>query len=360
MIPYIIRRLLLILPTLLGIMLINFVVLQFAPGGPIEQILAELKGTNISVSQRVGGSGDFSDPTGEDMLYRGAENLDPEFIAELEIQFGFDKPPQERFLLMVGNYLTFDFGQSYFRDRKVIDMIADKLPVSITLGFWTTIIIYLISIPLGIRKAIKDGSKFDFWTSSIIFIGYAIPSFVLSIVMIVLFAGDSFWNIFPLRGLVSDDWQNMSWYQQILDYLWHIAVPIFALVSGGFAWLTMLTKNSFIDQLSQHYVLTARAKGLSEKRVIYGHVFRNAMLIVISGMPSALIGILFTGVLMIELIFSLDGLGLMGFEAAVSRDYPVVFATLYISSLIGLSLRLISDIIYTFVDPRIHFGSYNA
>ena len=357
---YIARRLLLILPTLFGIMLVNFAVLQFAPGGPIEQILAELQGSNIGVTARVGGSSDFSDPSGPNRIYRGAENLDPAFIAELEVQFGFDKPPAERFWLMIGNYLSFDFGESYFRDRAVIDLVVDKLPVSISLGLWTTLIIYLISIPLGIAKAVRDGSRFDFWTSGLIFVGYAIPGFVLAILLIVFLAGDSFWNIFPLRGLIGDGAEDWPWYRQVLSYLWHITLPVIALVAGGFAWLTMLTKNSFIDQLSQHYVLTARAKGLGEKRVLYGHVFRNAMLIVIAGMPSALISVLFTGVLLIELIFSLDGLGLMGFEAALSRDYPVVFATLYISSLVGLALRLVSDIVYTFVDPRIHFGAQHA
>lgn len=357
---YIVHRLLLIVPTLFGIMLLNFALLQFVPGGPIEQIIAQLQGTSVDVMDRVGGAGDFADPTGEDAVYRGAENLDPEFIAELETRFGFDRPVAERFWLMLGSYATLDFGDSYFRDRPVVDLIVDKLPVSISLGLWTTLIIYLISIPLGIRKAVKDGTRFDVWTSTLIFVGYAIPSFVLSILLIVFLAGDSFLDIFPLRGLIGDGWQDWPWYQQAASYLWHIALPVLAMVAGGFAFLTMLTKNSFVDQLSQHYVLTARAKGLGEKRVLYGHVFRNAMLIVIAGMPSALIGVLFTGVLLIELIFSLDGLGLLGFEAAVSRDYPVVFATLYISSLVGLGLRLVSDIVYTMVDPRINFRALGA
>lgn len=360
MLTYILHRLLLIVPTLFGIMLVNFAVLQFAPGGPVEQVLAELSGAGVPAAQRVGGAGDFDDVSGPSRLYRGAENLDPAFIAELEAQFGFDKPPAERFWKMIVSYATFDFGESYFHDRKVIDLIADKLPVSISLGVWTTLIIYLVSIPLGIRKAISDGSQFDLWTSAVIFIGYAIPSFVIAIMLITFFAGASFWNVFPLRGLAGDGWRDWPLHRQALSYLWHVALPTIALTAGGFAWLTMLTKNSFIEQLSQHYVLTARAKGLSERRVLYGHVFRNAMLVVIAGVPSALIGLLFTGVLLIELIFSLDGLGLLGFEAAVSRDYPVVFATLYISSLVGLSLRLITDLTYTLIDPRIHFGATRA
>ena len=355
MLTYIAHRLLLIVPTLLGIMVVNFAVMQFAPGGPVEQVLAELRGAGVSTSERVGGAGDTDGASGPRAIYRGAENLPPEFIAELEVQFGFDRPPLERFVSMMGDYASFDFGQSWFRGQSVMSLVADKLPVSISLGLWSTLIIYLVSIPLGIAKAVRDGTAFDVWTSAVIFVGYAIPSFIIAIALILLFAGGGSLDVFPLRGLIGAGWQEWPLHRQIASYVWHMALPMTALVIGGFAWLTMLTKNSFIDQLSQHYVLTARAKGLTERRVLYGHVFRNAMLIVLAGIPSALIGILFTGVLLIELIFSLDGLGLLGFEAAVARDYPVVFATLYITSLLGLGLRLVGDLSYVLVDPRIHF-----
>lgn len=356
MLTYISHRLLLMIPTLLGIMVINFAVMQFAPGGPVEQVIADLRGASVSTSERVGGAGDTDGASGPQAIYRGAENLPPEFIAELEAQFGFDRPPLERFVSMMGDYLTFDFGDSWFRGQSVLGLIIDKLPVSISLGLWSTLIIYLVSIPLGIAKAVRDGTAFDVWTSTVIFIGYAIPSFIIAIALIILFAGGGPMDLFPLRGLIGTGWEEWPLHRQIASYFWHMALPITALVLGGFAWLTMLTKNSFIDQLSQQYVLTARAKGLTERRVLYGHVFRNAMLIVLAGIPGTLIGILFTGVLLIELIFSLDGLGLLGFEAAVARDYPVVFATLYISSLIGLGLRLVADLSYVLVDPRIHFG----
>ena len=368
MLAYIIRRLLLIVPTLLGIMVLNFVIVQFAPGGPVEQVIAQLQGLATDATARVtGGGGDFE---GEGQTlesleigtegtttsgYRGAQGLDPEFIAELERQFGFDKPPLERFLHMLGNYLQFDFGESYFRDVAVVDLVIDKLPVSISLGLWTTLLVYLISIPLGIRKAVKDGSRFDVYSSGVIVVGYAVPNFLFAVLLIVLFAGGRYLDIFPLRGLVSDDWETFPWWRQILDYFWHVALPVTAMVISGFATLTMLTKNSFLDEIGKMYVLTARAKGLTEARVLYGHIFRNAMLLVIAGFPAAFIGILFTGSLFIEVIFSLDGLGLLGFEAVMNRDYPVFFGTLFIFGLIGLLLNLIGDITYMFIDPRIDF-----
>lgn len=362
MFAYILRRILLMIPTLFGIMVLNFVVIQFAPGGPIEQIIAEIQGTAVSATARIGGSGGgdtasgaASSSFGTESAYRGAQGLDPEFIKQLEIQFGFDKPAHERFFLMMKNYLMFDFGSSYFRDETVVNLVIEKLPVSISIGLWTTLLIYLISIPLGIAKAVRDGSKFDIWTSSLVIVGNAIPSFLFAVALIVLFAGGSYFNWFPLRGLTSDNWEELSLIGKILDYFWHLALPITALVIGGFAALTQLTKNSFLDQISQQYVLTARAKGLSERRVLYGHVFRNAMLIVIAGFPSAFIGILFTGSLLIEVIFSLDGLGLLGFEAAINRDYPVIFATVYVFALLGLIMNLIGDLTYTLVDPRIDF-----
>ena len=363
MLAYIIRRVLLIVPTLFAIMVVNFVIVQAAPGGPVEQTIALLKGNSGNATERFSGNQD--DPGtrqqqntggGGDSRYRGARGLDPAFIKELERQYGFDKPPLERFVLMMKNYLTFDFGKSFFRDRPVTDLIIEKLPVSISLGLWTTFLTYLISIPLGIRKAVKDGSSFDLWTSSVLIVGYAIPSFLFAILLIVLFAGGSYWNIFPLRNLTSDGWATMSWSGQALDYLWHITLPVIALVIGSFATLTMLTKNSFIEEINKQYVVTAKAKGLSDSRVLYGHVFRNAMLLVIAGFPAAFIGILFTGSLLIEVIFSLDGMGLLGFQAAIGRDYPIMFASLYIYTLIGLVLTLVTDITYMFVDPRIDFG----
>ncbi len=360
MLAYIIRRLLLIIPTLFGIMVINFAIIQAAPGGPIEQLIAELEGTAVDATARVTGSGsdiitESGAGQGNDSTYRGARGLDPKFIEEIEKLYGFDKPAHERFLLMMGNYIRFDFGDSFFRGRPVIDLVIEKLPVSISLGLWTTLIIYLVSIPLGIRKAVRNGTPFDTWTSAVVITLSAIPSFLFAILLIVLFAGGSYWNIFPLRGIVSTGWSDLPWYERILDYLWHMVLPISALVIGSFAGLTMLTKSSFLDQISLAYVSTARAKGLSERRVLYGHVFRNAMLIVIAGFPSAFIGILFTGALLIETIFSLDGLGLLGFESLVRRDYPVVFGTLYFFTLIGLLLNLLGDLMYTIVDPRIDF-----
>ncbi|PIE42977.1 MAG: microcin ABC transporter permease [Gammaproteobacteria bacterium] len=356
---YLLRRLLLIVPTLFGIMLINFIIIQAAPGGPVEQTLAQLEGIGSGVADRLGGSGAelSSASSGESSGYRGSQGLDEALVERIKKQYGFDRPAHERFLLMVKNYLTFEFGDSFFRDRSVIDLIIDKMPVSISLGLWSTLIIYFISIPLGIKKAVRNGSRFDVWTSSAIVIGYAIPGFLFAILLIVLFAGGSYWDIFPLRGLVSSNFDEMTVLQQIGDYFWHLALPIAAIVIGGFATLTMLTKNSFLDEINKQYVITARAKGLEENRILYGHVFRNAMLIVIAGMPSVLIGVFFTGSFLIEVIFSLDGLGLLGFESAINRDYPVIFGTLFIFTLVGLLLKIISDLTYVLVDPRIDFES---
>ncbi|MDO6459073.1 microcin C ABC transporter permease YejB [Granulosicoccaceae sp. 1_MG-2023] len=358
MLNYLIRRVLLIIPTLFGIMLINFIVVQFAPGGPVEQAIAEFEGNAVDATARFSGGGGAPAGAGEgSSKYRGAQGLRPDIIEEIEKQFGFDKPAHERFLLMMGDYLRFDFGESYFRDQRVIDLVADKLPVSVSLGLWTTFFVYLVSIPLGIAKARRDGSRFDAWTSGVVVVGYAIPGFLFAILLIVLFSGGRYLDWFPLRGLVSDNFDQLSTWGQIKDYLWHITLPVLSMVIGGFASLTMLTKNSFLDQIRLQYVQTARAKGLTENRVMYGHVFRNAMLIVIAGFPAAFISALFTGSLLIEVIFSLDGLGLLGFEAAINRDYPVMFATLYIFTLLGLVLQLIGDITYHLIDPRIDFGS---
>lgn len=368
MIAYIIRRLLLIIPTLLAIMLINFVIIQTAPGGPVEQIIAQVTGQGAAITERVtrSGAGEVAGgqagggAPGEAGKYRGARGLDPEFIASLEKQFGFDKPLYERFFLMLKHYIAFDFGESYFRNQRVVDLVLEKMPVSISLGLWTTLITYLISIPLGIAKAVRDGSRFDIATSMVVIVGNAIPAFLFAVLLLVLFAGGSYVQWFPLRGLVSDDWEMLSWPARIADYFWHLVLPITAMVVGGFATLTMLTKNSFLDQINQQYVLTARAKGLPERRVLYGHVFRNAMLIVIAGFPAAFVGILFTGTVFIEIIFSLDGLGLLGFEAAFQRDYPLMFGTLWFFSLVGLVLNLVSDLMYTIIDPRIDFGARQA
>lgn len=362
MLAYILRRLLLMIPTLLGIMLLNFVIIHAAPGGPVEQILAQLKGTAVGATARVSGGGAEMGgarpaASGATSAYRGAQGLDPQLIADLEREFGFDKPAHERFLLMLGRYVRFDFGESFFRSRSVMQLIVDRLPVSISLGLWTTLLVYLISIPLGVAKAVRDGSRFDVWTSGAVIVGSAIPGFLFAILLIVLFAGGSYWQWFPLRGLVSDDWSQLDWWHRIADYFWHITLPVLSMVIGGFASLTLLTKNSFLDQINQQYVLTARAKGLSERRVLYRHIFRNAMLIVISGFPAALIGILFTGALLTEVIFSIDGIGLLGFQSAVQRDYPVMFGTLYIFTLIGLLTKLVEDLTYMFVDPRIDFES---
>ncbi len=368
MFNYVIKRLLLIFPTLFGILLINFAIVQLAPGGPVEQMIAKLTGVGGSATERFSGEsgGELVSSSrnlnnnsiaaiGVNSKYRGAQGLDPELVKQIEKFYGFDKPATERFWDMVKNYAMFNFGTSFFKDKSVIDLVIEKMPISISLGLWTTLLVYLISIPLGIRKAVSDGDKFDVWTSAVISIGYAIPGFLFAILLIVLFAGGSYWQIFPLRGLVSPEWQSFSFFHKITDYFWHIALPVFAMVISGFAGLTMLTKNSFMEEMGKQYVLTARAKGLSENKVLYGHVFRNAMLIVVAGFPSAFIGILFTSSLLIETIFSLDGLGLLGFESVVNRDYPVVFGTLYVFTLIGLLLNLVGDLTYRLIDPRIDF-----
>ncbi len=362
MLSYVLRRLLLMIPTLLGIMVINFAIVQVAPGGPVERVIAQIQGHEVDSTARFAGTaGEGGEAarrlqTGGDGAYRGARGLPPDLIEELERLYGFDRPAHERFVQMLWNYLRLDFGDSFYQDRSVIQLIVDKMPVSISLGLWTTLLVYLISIPLGIRKAVNDGSRFDFWTSAVVFVGYAIPSFLFAILLIVLFAGGSFLDWFPLRGLVSENWHELSWPMRILDYFHHIALPVLAMVIGGFAGLTMLTKNSFLEEINKQYVMTARAKGAAEPQVLYGHVFRNAMLVVIAGFPAAFLGILFTGSLLIEVIFSLDGLGLLGFEAVINRDYPVVFGTLFIFTLLGLFLNLIGDLMYVLIDPRIDFA----
>jgi microcin C transport system permease protein len=365
MTAYILRRIALIVPTMLGIMLLTFVMVQFAPGGPVEQLIAKLTGTDPGATANFsGGGGDFTGKPGQGGIpgdvsapskYRGAQGLDPEFIAMLEKQFGFDKPAYERFGILLWDYLRFDFGQSYFRDTSVLNLIREKLPVSISLGLWMTLLSYAISIPLGIRKAVRDGSRFDVSTSAVIIVAYAIPGFLFAVFMIVLFAGGSFLQIFPLRGLVSENWSELPWYSQIADYFWHLTLPLIAMALSAFATTTFLTKNSFLEEIRKQYVMTAQAKGLTEHQVLYGHVFRNAMLIVIAGFPGAFIGAFFAGSLLIETIFSLEGIGLLSFESLVNRDYPVVFATVYIFSLMGLAINLLSDLIYMWVDPRIDF-----
>jgi microcin C transport system permease protein len=369
---YLVRRLLLVVPTLFGIILINFAVVQFAPGGPVEQMLAELRGEGDTMGRLTGeGQGEVRGPQAQRELgsggggggegpagtYRGARGLDPAIVAEIERAFGFDKPAHVRFWEMLRGYLMFDLGRSLFRDRPVWDLVIEKLPVSISLGLWSTLIIYLVSIPLGIRKAVKDGTRFDLWTSGVVLVGYAIPGFLFAVLLVVLFAGGTFLQWFPLRGLATAGSESWPLWQRVLDYGWHIFLPTLTLVIGGFAGLTMLTKNSFLEEINKQYVLTARAKGAGERRVLYGHVFRNAMLIIIAGFPAAFIGILFTGALLVEIIFSLDGLGLLGFEAAIRRDYPLMFGTLYIFTLIGLVMQIVSDFTYTLVDPRIDFES---
>jgi len=366
MTAYIIRRLLFIIPTLFGIMVINFAVVQFAPGGPIEQIIAQVTGTAVDATARISGAGGGDAPQAQaqqgaasaaniESRYRGAQGLDPEFIKDLERQFGFDKPLHIRFIKMIKNYIVFDFGESFYRDRRVVDLVIDKMPVSISLGIWTTLLIYLISIPLGIRKAVRDGTPFDIWTSSLVIVGQAIPGFLFAILLIVVFAGGTYLDWFPLRGLVSENFSDLTLFGKVVDYFHHIALPITALVISGFAGLTLLTKNSFLDQINQQYVLTARAKGLTERQVLYGHVFRNGMLIVIAGFPTLFVSILFSGALLIEIIFSLDGIGLLGFEAIINRDYPVMFGTLYFFTLLGLVFNLIGDLMYVIIDPRIDF-----
>jgi microcin C transport system permease protein len=363
MAAYILRRLLLMIPTIFGIMAISFAIVQFAPGGPVERIIAQLQGHDVGATARFSSVNDAMSQTGSaaaNSKYRGAQGLDPEFIAELERQFGFDKPVHERFFKMIYDYARFDFGESYYRDVAVIDLIKEKLPVSITLGLWTTLLTYLISIPLGIAKARRDGTAFDIWTSGVIIIGYAIPGFLFAVALIVFFAGGSYFDWFPLRGLTSENWQELGFFARIGDYLWHIFLPVLALSIGGFSTTSLLTKNAFLDEIRKQYVTTARAKGLTEGRVLYGHVFRNAMLIVIAGFPGAFIGAFFTGSLLIETIFSLDGLGLLSYESIINRDYPVVFASLYIFGLIGLVVTLISDLTYMWIDPRIDFNAREA
>ncbi len=357
MTAYILKRLLLIIPTLFAVMVLNFVIMQAAPGGPIDQAIAQLQGQGTDATARVSGNtGETStSPTSGADATRAARGLDPELIERLEKQFGFDKPMQERFLLMMANFVVFDFGESFFKSGSVIDLVLDKMPVSISLGLWTMLLVYLISIPLGIRKAVRDGSAFDVWTSAVIIIGYAIPAFLFAVLLIVLFAGGSYLQIFPLRGLVSSDWESLSLWGKVVDYLWHLVLPVTAMVIGGFAGLTMLTKNSFLEEINKQYVLTAKAKGLGERSVLYGHVFRNAMLIVIAGFPGAFVGVLFTGAFLIEIIFSLDGLGLLGFEAIISRDFPVIFGTVYMFTLLALVLNLVGDVMYVVIDPRIDF-----
>jgi microcin C transport system permease protein len=365
MLAYIVRRLLLIIPTLFGIMLVNFLIIQAAPGGPVEQMIQKIKGTGVSATERISGGGSEllsarSQSAGgssgsSSSIYRGAQGLDPQFIKYIEHLYGFDKPLHERFLLMMKNYVMLDFGNSYSSGRPVTSLIIEKLPVSVSLGLWTTLITYLVCIPLGIAKAVRDGTPFDVWTSAVVIGGSAIPSFLFAVLLVILFAGSQYFHWFPLRGLTSDDWSQLSVWGKIGDYFWHMALPLTSLIIGSFASLTMLTKNSFLEQINQQYVTTARAKGLTERRVLYGHVFRNAMLIVISGIPATFIGVIFTGALLIEIIFSLDGLGLLGYEAAINRDYQVVFATTYFFSLIGLLVTLVGDITYMLIDPRIDF-----
>ncbi len=363
MLGYILRRVALMVPTVLGILLITFVIVQFAPGGPVERVIAQLQGQgDANMSRITGGASDLGGAgraggAENTSKYRGAQGLSPDFIAKLEKQYGFDKPAYERFLKMIWDYARFDFGRSYFRDVTVIELIRERLPVSVSLGLWMTLLSYAISIPLGIAKAVRDGTRFDRWTSFVVIIGYAVPGFMFGLMLIILFAGGSFFQLFPLRGLVSEGWETFSPWHKVTDYAWHMALPLTALVIGAFATATLLTKNSFLDEIRKQYVLTARMKGLSERRVLYGHVFRNAMLIVIAGFPGAFISAFFTGSLLIETIFSLDGLGELSFRSITGRDYPVVFATLYIFSLLGLAVNLLSDLIYVWIDPRIDFSA---
>ncbi|BDH45156.1 inner membrane ABC transporter permease protein YejB [Salmonella enterica subsp. enterica serovar Choleraesuis] len=357
---YLARRLLLIIPTLWAIITINFFIVQIAPGGPVDQAIAAIQ---FGHSTGIPGGGEsmgatYARPGANqpgDNQYRGSRGLDPEIIKEITHRYGFDKPLHERYFKMLGDYLRFDFGDSLFRSASVITLIKQSLPVSVSLGLWSTLIIYLISIPLGIRKAVYNGSRFDTWSSAIVIVGYAVPAFLFAIMLIVVFAGGNYLDWFPLRGLVSPNFAELPWYNKVTDYLWHITLPVLATVIGGFATLTMLTKNSFMDEIRKQYVVTARAKGLPERDILFRHVFRNAMLLVIAGFPAAFISMFFTGSLLIEVMFSLNGLGLLGYEATVSRDYPVMFGTLYIFTLIGLLLNIISDLTYTLVDPRIDF-----
>jgi microcin C transport system permease protein len=352
---YLFRRLLLVIPTLFGIIAINFVVVQFAPGGPVEQMIAELKGHGGTVTGRMTGAGAAEAMSANDASYRGARGLDPHMVADIKRMFGFDKPAPERFVLMLRGYLTFDFGRSFFRDKPVLQLIREKMPVSISLGLWSTLLVYFISIPLGVAKAVRDGSRFDVVSSAVVLIGYAVPGFLFAILLVVLFAGGSFVQWFPMRGLHSTGTEIWSIPAQIVDYLWHMVLPTVAIVVGGFAGLTVLTKNCFMEEIRKQYTITARAKGATERRILYRHVFRNAMLLIIAGFPSAFIGILFSSALLVEIIFSLDGLGLLGFESAIQRDYPVMFGTLYVFTLLGLLMQIVGDLLYTVVDPRIDF-----
>ena len=366
---YVLRRLLLMIPTLLGILTISFIIVQFAPGGPVEMVLARLSGSDVSATSRIGGGGALGGEAGGmrqqfsggnaaiNSKYRGAQGLDPKFIKKLEAQFGFDKPAYQRYLILIWNYARFDFGESFFRSTSVLNLIKEKMPVSMSLGLWMTLLSYSISIPLGIHKAVRDGSRFDIWTSGVVVIGYAVPGFLFAVLLIVLFAGGSFWDVFPLRGLTSQNWNDLSLFDKVRDYMWHLVLPLTAMSLSAFAATTFLTKNSFLDEIKKQYVMTARAKGLTESKVLYGHVFRNAMLIVIAGFPGAFISAFFAGSLLIEQLFSLDGLGMLSFKSIMDRDYPVVFATLYIYGLIGMVVNLLTDIIYTWIDPRIDFES---
>ncbi|MEW6444975.1 MAG: microcin C ABC transporter permease YejB [Pseudomonadota bacterium] len=348
MTQYIFKRLLLMIPTVLGVLLITFAVTQFVPGGPVEQMVHQLQH---------GGREGGEVSAGAEGLYRGAQGLDEERLAEIRALYGFDKPAYERFFIMLGNYLSFDLGDSYFQHQSVLGLMADKLPVSISLGLWTFLLTYLVSIPLGVRKAVRDGTPFDIWTTTLLLVGYAIPGFVLGLFLLVLFGGGSFWDVFPLRGLTSDNWSELSWPARIADYLWHMVLPVTAMVIGQFAVMTLLTKNSFLEEIRKQYVLTARARGLSENQVLYGHVFRNAVIPLVTGFPAAFIGAFFTGSLLIETLFSLDGLGLLSYEAVLQRDYPVVLGTLYIYTLLGLVAKLLTDLSYAWVDPRIQFNA---
>ena len=365
MTAYIIRRLLLVIPTLIGIMTVNFIIIQIAPGGPVEQMIAQLQGEAVSATERLSGGGEDvknlkSAVSDKPSKYRGAQGLAPELVEEIERMYGFDKPLHVRFFKMMRDYASFNFGESFFRDQKVVDLVLEKMPVSISLGIWSTLAVYLVSIPLGIRKALKHGSRFDVWSSTIVILGNAIPTFLFAILLIVLYSGGSYFSWFPLRGLLSDNFSTLHWWQQLLDYFWHLVLPITAILIGSFASLTMLTKNSFLDEINKQYVITARAKGITERRVLYKHVFRNAMLIIIAGFPAAFIGMFFTGSLLIEIIFSLDGLGLLGFESTIQRDYPVMFGTLFVFTLLGLIVGIISDLMYTVIDPRIDFETREA
>jgi microcin C transport system permease protein len=352
MAAYLLRRLLLVIPTLFGIIAINFAIIQFAPGGPVEQMLAELRGKGAMSSRLGSASSDVGSAGG---AYRGSQGLDPHIIADIRKMFGFDKPPLTRFGEMLSGYLRFDFGRSFFRDKSVLGLVGEKLPVSLSLGLWSTLLIYAISIPLGIRKAVRNGSRFDVATSAVVLVGYALPGFLLAILLVVLFAGGSFLSLFPLSGLTTEGSRSWPWPDRVLDYFWHMVLPITAMVAGGFASLTILTKNCFLEEIGKQYTVTARAKGAGENRVLYGHIFRNAMLLIVAGFPQAFVGILFTSALLVEIVFSLDGLGLLGFQSAIQRDYPVMFGTLYIFTLLGLVMQIVGDMMYTVVDPRIDF-----